>query len=166
MKDVRRSPLFLKTTGRNAEIWKEESPFCGERPVPDMAKRTSKPSRESWRVVEGSPRRPSINSGRRPERVDGRRTAAGKSRELARRLRRVREALCTLGSDLRYFAEGTCEERDRLRGALDWPEVGRVTSLVRALAEESRFQEWSKFNRASSTLSPAGARAGRKRRSA
>ena len=34
-----------------------------------------------------------------------------------------------------------------LREGLEWPDVGHITSMARALAEEERFADWVRFNR-------------------
>ncbi len=70
-----------------------------------------------------------------------------KPAELARRVERVRRGLYELYDDLGYFLAAPPEHRERLRRKLDWPDVGHITSLARALAEEERFAEWARFNR-------------------
>lgn len=65
---------------------------------------------------------------------------------LAERIARVRRGLYELHSDLVYFVTSPEEHRERLRDALEWPDVGHITSLARALAEEQRFADWARFN--------------------
>jgi len=69
-------------------------------------------------------------------------------RQAAATAERIREEFTSLDADLARFVGCPREERDALREALDWPRVGRVTSLARALCDESRFEEWARFNRA------------------
>ena len=72
----------------------------------------------------------------------------GKSSEdLERRLSRIERGLYQLYEDLGYFLRSSPEDRQRLRRRLSWPDVGHITSLARALAEEDRFNEWVRFNR-------------------
>jgi hypothetical protein len=59
----------------------------------------------------------------------------------------VRRGLYELHSDLAYFVTSPAGHRDRLREALEWPDVGHITSLARALVEEERFADWVRFNR-------------------
>ena len=81
----------------------------------------------------------------RPRRVRRRKPdgAAG----LEKRLERVRRSLYELHRDLVYFVTSPEGHRERLREALEWPDVGHITSLARALAEEQRFADWVRFNR-------------------
>jgi hypothetical protein len=67
-------------------------------------------------------------------------------RELERRLARIRRSLYALYGDLRYFVASPPEHRERLRDGIDWPDVGHITSLARALAEEERLSDWMRFN--------------------
>ncbi len=67
--------------------------------------------------------------------------------DLGRRIERVRRGLYGLYDDLCYFKTCPPAHRERLRRELDWPDVGHITSLARALAEEERFSEWVRFNR-------------------
>jgi len=69
------------------------------------------------------------------------------SEELAARIERVERGLYALYEELQYFIASGTDHRDRLRDRLSWPDVGHITSLARALAEEDRFEEWAKFNR-------------------
>jgi hypothetical protein len=63
----------------------------------------------------------------------------------------VRELVYELYGELRHFARGSPSDRERLRNELDWPDVGHVTSMIRALAEEDRFADWARFNGYSTT---------------
>jgi len=67
---------------------------------------------------------------------------------LKKRIARVRQGLYELHSDLVYFMSSPAEHRDELRESLEWPDVGYITSLARALSEEERFSDWVRFNRA------------------
>jgi hypothetical protein len=78
----------------------------------------------------------------------GRSRPAGTAAALEERIARVRRGLYELHSDLVYFMTSPVDEREKLRDALEWPDVGYVTSLARALAEEDRFSDWVRFNRA------------------
>ncbi len=66
---------------------------------------------------------------------------------LAKRIARVRKSLYELHSDLVYFVTSPAEHREQLRHALEWPDVGHITSMARALSEEERFADWVRFNR-------------------
>ncbi len=66
---------------------------------------------------------------------------------LAKRIARVRKSLYELHSDLVYFVTSPEEHRERLRETLEWPDVGHITSMARALSEEERFADWVRFNR-------------------
>jgi hypothetical protein len=66
---------------------------------------------------------------------------------LADRLARVRRSLYELHSDLVYFVTSPAEHREELRKTLEWPDVGHITSMARALSEEERFTDWVRFNR-------------------
>ena len=67
---------------------------------------------------------------------------------LKERIARVRQGLYELHSDLVYFVSSPAEHREKLRESLEWPDVGYITSLARALSEEERFADWVRFNRA------------------
>jgi len=67
--------------------------------------------------------------------------------ELSARIERIERGLYDLYDELQYFIASGADHRDRLRDRLSWPDVGHITSLARALAEEDRFEEWAKFNR-------------------
>ncbi len=69
------------------------------------------------------------------------------SADLRQRIERVRRGLYGLYADLCYFKTCPPAHRERLRLELDWPDVGHITSLARALAEEERFSDWVRFNR-------------------
>jgi len=75
--------------------------------------------------------------------------------ELAARVARARRCLYDLYAELTWFAEGPAHARDALRAGLSWPDVGHVTSLARALAEEDGFIEWLRFNRLTRRLARA-----------
>ena len=81
----------------------------------------------------------------KPARPHGAGTAGG--RGLDARVARVKRGLYDLYDELSYFVTCAPEHRERLRRALHWPDVGHVTSLARALAEEGRFGDWVRFNR-------------------
>jgi len=102
-----------------------------------MAKRGRKAEAKGARLkVVGQPRR-----GRRKARADA-------DAALKERIARVRQGLYELHSDLVYFASSPAEHREKLRESLEWPDVGYITSLARALSEEERFTDWVRFNRA------------------
>ncbi|MHC5053457.1 MAG: hypothetical protein ACYTKD_01930 [Planctomycetota bacterium] len=100
-----------------------------------MAKRKRKARRKG----------PDLEVVPRPRRARRRRPDAEAA--LAERIARVRRGLYELHSDLVYFVTSPAEHRDRLRHSLEWPDVGHITSLARALVEEERFADWVRFNR-------------------
>ncbi|MHC4251675.1 MAG: hypothetical protein ACYS9X_21345 [Planctomycetota bacterium] len=91
------------------------------------------------------PKGPRLEVVPRPGRA--KRGEADADAALEERLARVRRGLYELHSDLVYFVTSPAEHRDRLREALEWPDVGHITSLARALVEEDRFADWVRFNR-------------------
>jgi len=102
-----------------------------------MAKRGRKTGAKGTRLkVVRRPKR-----GRRGSRSDA-------DAALKERIARVRQGLYGLHSDLVYFVSSPAEDRERLRDSLEWPDVGYITSLARALSEEERFADWVRFNRA------------------
>ena len=112
---------------------------------PEIVRKPPRPGRTSASSVE-----PVDNADRLPVRAS--RTQTGATRRASRaaleeRIGRIRRALYDLYGDLEYFKSSPLEHRERLRRALSWPDVGHITSLVRALAEEDRFAEWLRFNR-------------------
>ena len=97
------------------------------------------------RKRNADPKSPRLEVVPRPRRARRRKPDAEAA--LKKRLDRVRRGLYELHSDLAYFVTSPAEHRERLRDALEWPDVGHITSLVRALAEEDRFADWVRFNR-------------------
>jgi hypothetical protein len=81
----------------------------------------------------------------RPRKLRSRRTDT--NAELDARIERIAGNLYDLYADLRYFIASSAAHRERLRARLSWPDVGHITSLMRSLAEEDRFNEWVRFNR-------------------
>ena len=86
-------------------------------------------------------------------------SSRGPPRVLRDRIERIRRPLYGLYDEARYFLDSEPEERAGLRAGLDWPEVGHITSLLRALAEEERFSDWARFN----SMMKAVRREGRRR---
>jgi hypothetical protein len=72
--------------------------------------------------------------------------AAETDAALDARIERAARRMYELYDDLSYFIGSPEGHRERLRSRLSWPDVGHVTSLARALAEEDRFTEWARFN--------------------
>ena len=105
-----------------------------------MGKRTGKASRDGT----GAPKPWQLVLGGKPKRSEKKK--ADSRKELVARLERVRNGLYSLYADLSYFETGPPDHRELLRERLNWPDVGHITSLARALAEEDRFCDWVRFN--------------------
>ena len=72
---------------------------------------------------------------------------------------RVSQTLRGLGQLLEYFKTGSSKDRDSLRHIVPPADVGYITSLLRALYDEDRFEEWILF----SNYTMRGAEHGRSR---
>jgi transcriptional regulator with XRE-family HTH domain len=62
--------------------------------------------------------------------------------DVVSRVQAVEDALYTLNDQLEFFKEGSPNSRKILRRQLDGPDVGYVTTLLKALFDEERFQDW------------------------
>jgi hypothetical protein len=54
----------------------------------------------------------------------------------------VEEALYALNDQLEYFKEGSPHSRGILRRRLSGPDVGYLTTLLKAMFDEEKFQNW------------------------
>lgn len=54
----------------------------------------------------------------------------------------VEDSLYTLNNELEFFKEGSPHSRKILRQRLNGPDVGYVTTLLKALFDEEKFQNW------------------------
>jgi transcriptional regulator with XRE-family HTH domain len=52
------------------------------------------------------------------------------------------DALYALNAELEFFKEGSPQSRGMLRRRLSGPDVGYVSTLLKALFDEERFQNW------------------------
>lgn len=66
--------------------------------------------------------------------------------ELGELAKRIRDNLYDIYDALQPFVDSSSDERDFLRQQLNFPDVGHITGLLRALASEERFQTWLKMN--------------------
>ena len=74
--------------------------------------------------------------------VDGGEPAPRTPREHAQR---VLALLYSLDRELQYFRNGSNEEREQLRRFVNGQDVGYITSLLKALYDEDKFQSWQLF---------------------
>ena len=58
------------------------------------------------------------------------------------RAQAVEDTLYTLNDELQFFKEGPPRSRKILRRRLSGPDVGYVTTLLKALFDEEKFQNW------------------------
>jgi len=58
------------------------------------------------------------------------------------KMQAVEDALYALNNQLEFFKEGSPHSRKMLRRQLSGPDVGYVTTLLKALFDEERFQDW------------------------
>jgi transcriptional regulator with XRE-family HTH domain len=62
--------------------------------------------------------------------------------DVAARVQAVEDTLYTLNDELQFFKEGSPHSRGILRRRLSGPDVGYVTTLLKALFDEEKFQDW------------------------
>ncbi len=58
------------------------------------------------------------------------------------RVQAIEDTIYTLNDELQFFKEGSLHFRKILRQRLSGPDVGYVTTLLKALFDEERFQNW------------------------
>jgi len=58
------------------------------------------------------------------------------------KIQAVEDALYTLNDQLEFFKEGSPHSRRILRRRLSGPDVGYLTTLLKALFDEEKFQNW------------------------
>lgn len=64
------------------------------------------------------------------------------SPDVAARVQAVEDTLYTLNDELQFFKEGSPRSRGILRRRINGPDVGYVTTLLKALFDEETFQNW------------------------
>jgi len=62
--------------------------------------------------------------------------------DVVTRVQAVEDVLYTLNDELQFFKEGSPHSRGILRRRLSGPDVGYVTTLLKALFDEEKFQNW------------------------
>ncbi len=62
--------------------------------------------------------------------------------DVAARVQAVEDSLYTLNDELQFFKESSPHSRGILRRRLSGPDVGYVTTLLKALFDEEKFQNW------------------------
>jgi len=62
--------------------------------------------------------------------------------DVAEKVEAVETALYTLSDELEFFKEGSANSREILRRRLSGPDVGYVATLLKALFDEEKFQNW------------------------
>jgi len=62
--------------------------------------------------------------------------------DVVARVQAVEDTLYTLNDELQFFKEGSPHSRKILRQRLSGPDVGYVTTLLKALFDEEKFQNW------------------------
>ena len=62
--------------------------------------------------------------------------------DVVARVQAVEDTLYTLNDELQFFKEGSPHSRKILRQRLNGPDVGYVTTLLKALFDEEKFQNW------------------------
>ena len=115
------------------------------------------PDRETWSKI-ASVLLPEIGATD-SVRKEGANTAAPSKRSSAAHAAEVLRALRQLGQVLEFFKTGSPTDRDLLRRMVPGTDVGYITSLLRALYDEDRFEEWILF----SNYTMRGAQDGRSR---
>lgn len=66
-----------------------------------------------------------------------------KSRDVQKRVEKVKYLLILLEDELRGFRDGSKENRDILRQTLDFSDIGYISSLLTMIADENKFIRWS-----------------------
>ncbi len=62
--------------------------------------------------------------------------------DVAARVQAVEDTIYALNDELEFFKEGSPHSRGILRRRLNGPDVGYVTTLLKALFDEEKFQDW------------------------
>lgn len=62
--------------------------------------------------------------------------------DVSTRVQVVEDILYTLNDELDFFKKGTAHARETLRQHLNGADVGYLTTLLKALFDEERFQNW------------------------
>lgn len=62
--------------------------------------------------------------------------------DVVARVQAVEETLYALNDELQFFKEGSPHSRKILRQQLSGPDVGYLTTLLKALFDEEKFQNW------------------------
>jgi len=62
--------------------------------------------------------------------------------DVAEKVEAVEDILYTLNDELEFFKQGSANSREILRQRLSGPDVGYVTTLLKALFDEEKFQNW------------------------
>ena len=62
--------------------------------------------------------------------------------DMAQKVEAVEAALYTLSDELEFFKQGSANSREILRQRLSGPDVGYVATLLKALFDEEKFQNW------------------------
>jgi len=62
--------------------------------------------------------------------------------DVVARVQAVEDTIYTLNDELEFFKEGSLHSRKILRQRLNGPDVGYVTTLLKALFDEEKFQNW------------------------
>jgi len=62
--------------------------------------------------------------------------------DVVARVRAIEDTLYALNDELEFFKEGSPHSRGVLRQRLSGPDVGYVTTLLKALFDEEKFQNW------------------------
>ncbi len=62
--------------------------------------------------------------------------------DVVTRVQAVEDILYTLNDELQFFKEGSPHSRKILRQRLSGPDVGYMTTLLKALFDEEKFQNW------------------------
>ena len=62
--------------------------------------------------------------------------------DVAARVQAVEDILYALNDELQFFKEGSPHSRGILRRRLSGGDVGYITTLLKALFDEEKFQNW------------------------
>ena len=62
--------------------------------------------------------------------------------DVVEKVEAVEHALYTLSDELEFFKQGSANSREILRQRLSGPDVGYVATLLKALFDEEKFQNW------------------------
>lgn len=62
--------------------------------------------------------------------------------DVAEKVEAIEDSLYILSDELEFFKQGSANSREILRQRLSGPDVGYVTTLLKALFDEEKFQNW------------------------